>query len=93
MSFSSPTSVITAIAVLGTCRAVSRCASRSSAQALSTGWLTFAMNGASWTKRNGKFPCPHASRQSRIIAGNSVWYCQARPAFDSPWYQIAPRMP
>jgi hypothetical protein len=47
---------------------------------------------ASWTKRNGKSPRPHARRQSRIIAGKSVRYWKAAPALLSPWYQIAPRI-
>src|SRR6266404_2181743 len=32
-------------------------------------------------------------RQSRIIVGKSLRYCSARPALDSPWYQITPLMP
>ena len=36
---------------------------------------------------------PHLFRQLLIIVGNSLRYWYARPAFDSPWYQIAPWMP
>jgi hypothetical protein len=73
-------------------RVVWSCASRSSAQALSPGSGLRAMKLASWTNRNGKSSCPHCFRQSVIIAGNSFWYCTARPALDSPWYQITPLM-
>jgi hypothetical protein len=42
------------------------------------------MNGASWTKRNGKSPCPNVSRQLLIMAGKSFRYWKARSEFDSP---------
>src|SRR5262249_5437046 len=57
MSFSSPTSVITAMAVLGTWSMVRSWASRTSAQLLSFGSCSIFMNGASWTNRNGKSSC------------------------------------
>src|SRR5947207_4493060 len=92
MSVSSPTSVMTAIAVLGTFCVVRSWASRNSAQLLSPGSFTIFVNGASCTNRNGNSPCFQWVRQSLIMAANSVRYSYARLAFDSPWYQMAPRM-
>ena len=46
----------------------------------------------SCTNRNGKFPWPQASRQPRIIAGKRRAYSFGVPSFDSPWYQMAPRI-
>src|SRR5579862_4115501 len=43
--------------------------------------------------RNGNAPSPQCVRQSLIMVGSSVRYWYARPAFDSPWYQMAPLMP
>ncbi len=83
---------MTAMPTLGNTCVASNCASRSSAQSLSTGSRTMAVYGANCTNRNGKSPCPQAVRQSLIIAGNSVRYSNALGAFDSPWYQIAPRI-
>src|SRR5262249_19880645 len=77
-----------AIAVFGTFCVVISWASRSSAQ--TTPLESPDENGASCTNRNGKSPSPQFLRQSWIMAGNSVRYWYARPAFDSPWYQIAP---
>src|SRR5262245_6565520 len=91
MSASSPTSVITASAVFGTFWLVSSWASRSSAQVTPLRSF-FAPHGASCTNRNGNSPSFQSSRQFLIMAGNSVRYWYARPAFDSPWYQIAPLM-
>ena len=64
--------LVTAIAVFFTFRLVRRCASHSSAQALSVGCLTIAVNGASCTNRNGMSAFFQSSRQFSIIAGNSV---------------------
>src|SRR5689334_15236838 len=86
----SPASMITAIAVFGTFWLVSNCASRTSAHAL--GPYVVPPYGAIWTKRNGKSPSPQVLRQDWIMVGNNVRYSYARPALDSPWYQIAPRI-
>ena len=74
MSNSSPTSVMTAMPVLGNVRAVCSWASRNSAQSLSTGCLTIFVNGASCTMRNVKSPSPQCARQSLIMVGSSVRY-------------------
>ena len=66
MSVGFPTSMVTAMAVFAT-ESVCRCASRSSGQALPGPAVQFA----SWTKRNGKSPTPHARRQLRIVVSKS----------------------
>jgi len=48
------------------------------------------MKFANCTMKNGKSPTPNRDRQSAIIVGSRVRYWRARPALDSPWYQIAP---
>jgi len=84
MSFSSPTSVITAMPTFDNVFVAINWASRSSAQSL-FGRLVFdLLNGASCTHRNGKSPCFQCARQSWIMVVNSVRYSYAWPAFDSP---------
>ena len=89
MSVGWPTSVVTTHAVCGTFSAVSSCASHSSAHPVSGPYFD---HGAICTNRNGNWPSCQWSRQSLIMAGNSVRYCSARPTFDSPWYQMTPLM-
>lgn len=87
-------SMVTTCAVAGSDN-VADCDSRSTAHGLWSPWSTPEEKFASCTHRNGRSGTCHWRRHCWIIAGNWMRYVSASAtvfAFDSPWYQITPRM-
>ena len=88
----SPTSIVTAIAVLGKARAFN-CPSRTQRQPCpsSEGFWSTGPKFGHCTHIKGKSPIPHFCRQSFIMQGNSVAYSfPDPPELNSPWYHITP---